>query len=160
MVILIPSAFTMPFKEKLALKSQNRKIETDLAAQSQRFGLCLTHRNQYLKADFQGTECIGFSSEKQAVWSLESGQMHCLEANDSVWVCGAQVAASSDRLDNMRIATGRSGTKISQTCQVPESGGGRSSGDTWSPWKGASVVSVPGREERDVIQSGMGESKG
>lgn len=38
----------MPFKEKLALKSQNRKIETDLAAQSQRPLLQPTVRNIFV----------------------------------------------------------------------------------------------------------------
>ena len=49
---------------------------------------------------------------------------------------------------------------MSHKCQVPESGGGRSSRDSNSPWKRASAVSPPGREaEVLVIQSGPGSPR-
>lgn len=72
-------------------------------------------------------------------------------------------AASSDRLDNTCMALGRrrgTGAGVSQKRQVPESGGGRSSRDSNSPWKRASAVSLPGREaEVLVIQSGLGSPR-
>ena len=52
------------------------------------------------------------------------------------------------------------GAGVSQKCQVPEPGGGRSSGDTRSPWRGASAVSLPGWEaEALVIQSRLGSPR-
>lgn len=49
---------------------------------------------------------------------------------------------------------------MSQKRQVPESGGGRTSRDSSSPWKRASAVSLPGREaEVLVIQSGPGSPR-
>lgn len=84
-----------------------------------------------------------------------------LPRNQCLWV--REPAASPDRLDNTCMALGRrreTGTGVSQKRQVPESGGGRTSRDSSSPWKRASAVSLPGREaEVLVIQSGPGSPR-
>ena len=91
------------------------------------------------------------------VWNLAG----MLPRNQRLWV--RDPTASPDRLDNTCMALGRrKGTRagVSQKCQVPESGGGRSSKDSNSPWKRASAVSLPGREaEVLVIQSGPGSPR-